>query len=56
MSRDNSLELGSKKGVELFSDLMLMKFKPKNIAKTQTVSSKTREQPKSRSIGEIKFL
>ena len=56
MNRDNSGELGPKKGVELFSDMMLMKFKPKNMGKTQPDASKTREQPKARNAGEITFL
>lgn len=51
MNRDNSGEVGTKKGVELFSDMMLMKFKPKNMGKTQPNASKAREQPKARNMG-----
>lgn len=48
--------MNTKNGVELFSDMMLMKFKPKNPTKNIADPSKAIEQAKIKTVGEIQYL
>jgi hypothetical protein len=56
MHREAPAEMNTKNGVELFSDMMLMKFKPNNHTKRIADQSKTIEQGKIKTGTEIKYL